>query len=82
VEDGVAAAKAKKADIVVVCSSDDEYPEIVPEVAEQLNNEILVVAGNPACKPELQEKGITNFIHMKSNILEDLKMYQKELNIK
>jgi methylmalonyl-CoA mutase len=82
VEDGVAAAKAKNADIVVVCSSDDEYAEIVPQVANQLDNEILVVAGNPACKTELEEKGITNFIHMKSNILEDLKMYQEKLEIK
>ena len=81
VEDGVAAAKAKKADIVVVCSSDDEYAEIAPKVAELLDNEILVVAGNPACKAELEEKGITNFIHVKSNILEDLKAYQGKLNI-
>jgi methylmalonyl-CoA mutase len=80
-EEGVAAAKAKNADIVVVCSSDDEYAEIAPKVAELLNNEILVVAGNPACKTELEEKGITGFIHVKSNILEDLKGYQTKLGI-
>jgi methylmalonyl-CoA mutase len=80
VEDGIAAAKAKNADIVVVCSSDDEYAEIVPQVADQLDNEILVVAGHPACKPELEEKGITNFIHVKSNILEELKAYQEMLD--
>jgi methylmalonyl-CoA mutase len=80
-EEGVAAAKAKNADVVVVCSSDDEYAEIAPKVAELLDNEILVVAGNPACKAELEEKGITNFIHLKSNILEDLKAYQTKLGI-
>ena len=82
VEDGIKAAKAKNADIVVVCSSDDEYAEIVPQVANQLDNEILVVAGNPACKSELEDKGITNFIHVKSNILEELKAYQGKLGIK
>lgn len=82
VENGVAAAKAKNADIVVVCSSDEEYAEIAPKVAEQLHNEILVIAGNPECRTELEEKGISNFIHVKSNILEDLKEYQKKLNIK
>ncbi len=81
VEEGVAAAKAAGADIVVVCSSDDEYAEIVPNVAEQLDDEILVIAGAPACRAELEEKGITNFINVKSNILEELKAYQKNLNI-
>lgn len=81
VEEGVAAAKEAGADIVVVCSSDDEYAEIVPAVAEQLNEEILVVAGAPKCADELKAKGITNFIHVKSNILEELTGYQKKLEI-
>ncbi|MCY1720999.1 methylmalonyl-CoA mutase family protein [Prolixibacteraceae bacterium Z1-6] len=81
VEEGVAAAKAAGADIVVVCSSDDEYATIVPAVAEQLDEEILVVAGVPACQAELEAKGITNFIHVKSNILEELKAYQSKLGI-
>ena len=80
-EEGAAAAKAAGADIVVVCSSDEEYAEIVPAVAEQLNDEILVVAGAPACQAELEAKGITNFIHVKSNILEELKSYQTKLGI-
>ncbi len=80
-EEGVAAAKAKNADIVVVCSSDDEYATLVPEVARKLNDEILVVAGNPACRADLEKRGITHFIHVKSNILEELKKYQEKLNI-
>ncbi len=81
VEEGLQAARAKNADIVVVCSSDEEYADLVPQVAEKLNEEILVVAGNPECKPELEAKGIKNFIHMKSNILEELKAYQSQLGI-
>lgn len=81
VEDGVAAAKEKTANIIVVCSSDEEYAEIVPKVADLLGEEILVVAGNPECKPQLEAKGISNFIHMKSNILEELKAYQDKLGI-
>jgi len=80
-KEGVEAAKAAGADIIVVCSSDDEYASIVPVVAEQLDEEILVVAGAPACRPELEEKGISNFINVKSNILEELKSYQTELGI-
>ena len=81
IEDGIAAAKAKNADIIVICSSDDEYAELVPQAAEKLDNKILVVAGNPACRAELEENGITNFIHVKSNIVEELKGYQTILGI-
>ncbi len=80
-KEGVAAAKAAGADIIVVCSSDDEYASIVPVVAEQLDEEILVVAGAPSCADELKAKGITNFVHVKSNILEELKSYQTQLGI-
>ena len=80
-EEGVAAAKAAGADIVVLCSADEEYAELAPQVAELLDGEIFVVAGDPACKAELEAKGITNFIHMKSNILEELKAYQSKLGI-
>ncbi len=81
IEEGVAAAKAANADIVVLCSSDEEYAELAPKAAELLNNEILVIAGAPACQKELEEKGITNFIGVKSNILKDLSEYQEKLGI-
>ena len=61
--------------------ADDEYAELAPAAAEQLAEEILVVAGAPACADELKAKGITNFIHVKSNILEELKGYQDKLGI-
>jgi len=47
-----------------------------------LIDQIFVVAGNPACRPDLEVKGITNYIHVRSNLLEDLLRYQKELGIK
>lgn len=81
VEEGVAAAKAAGADIVVLCSSDEEYAELAPLVTEKLEEEIFVVAGAPACMDELKTKGINNFIHLKSNILEELKGYQDKLGI-
>ena len=81
VEKGVEAAEKAGADIVVVCSSDDEYATLVPEISEKLQDKILVVAGNPACRAELEKKGITSFIHVRSNILEELKKYQKQLGI-
>ena len=82
VEEGVEAALASKAEIVVVCSSDDDYAEVAPKVKELLaGRAILVVAGAPACTPELEAQGITNFINVKSNVLETLKFYLKEMGI-
>lgn len=81
VEEGIAAARAARADLIVLCSSDEEYAELAPKAAPLLKNEILVVAGAPACQKELEEQGITNFISMKSNILEELKAYQNKLGI-
>ena len=82
VEEGVEAALASKAEIVGVCSSDDDYAEVAPKVKELLaGRAILVVAGAPACTPELEAQGITNFINVKSNVLETLKFYLKEMGI-
>ncbi len=81
VEEGVDAAREKQADIIVLCSSDEEYSQYAPQAAALLDKEILVIAGNPQCKSELEAKGIKNFIHVKSNALEELKMYQKQLKI-
>jgi methylmalonyl-CoA mutase len=80
-EEGVAAAKAANADIVVVCSSDEEYMEIAPKTASLLNNEIMVVAGNPPCRQELEAIGINTFIHVKSNVLVQLADIQSKLRI-
>ena len=83
IEEGVKAAIESKAEIVVACSSDEEYAEAVPQIVKLLGDKaILVVAGDPACRPELEAAGIKNFINVKSNVLETLKMYQAALGIK
>ncbi|MEN6619511.1 MAG: methylmalonyl-CoA mutase family protein [Rikenellaceae bacterium] len=83
IEEGVKAALDAKADIIVACSSDDEYAESVPQIMELVGNKaIIVVAGEPACKDKLIVKGINNFISVKSNVLDTLKGYQNLLGIK
>ena len=79
-EEGAKAALKAKADIIVACSSDDEYANEVPEIAKIVGKKgIVVVAGDPACKDELIGKGIENFISVRSNVLETLKAYQEKL---
>jgi methylmalonyl-CoA mutase len=82
VEEGVKAAMDQKANIVVVCSSDDEYTEAAPAVLEQLGDKaITVVAGYPKSIDELKAKGLKHFIHVKSNLIDTLQGFQNELGI-
>ncbi len=81
-EEGVAEALASGAEIVVICASDDDYVTLAPQAKELLAGKaILVVAGAPACTEELKAQGIENFINVKSNVLETLKFYLKEMGI-
>jgi methylmalonyl-CoA mutase len=82
-EEGVKAGLKAKADILVACSSDDEYADAVPQIAKLAGKKaIVVVAGEPACKDDLMAKGIKNFISVKSNVLETLTEYQTKLGVK
>ena len=82
VEEGVDAALEAKADIVVICSSDDEYAEYAIPAFQYLNGRAMfVVAGAPACSEDLKAAGIENFIHVKSNQLETLRAYNAKLGI-
>jgi len=82
VEEGVAAAQAAGADIIVLCSSDDEYAELAPAAYEASKGKaILVVAGAPANMDELKALGIEHFVNVKSNVLETLKQFNQLLSI-
>ena len=89
VRDGIKAAKKAKADIIVLCSSDDEYATYAPEAWKILSKEaaktpdkkhpLFVVAGAPACMEDLQKLGIENFIHVRVNVLDTLKQFNAKL---
>ena len=80
VEEGVEAAMAAKADIVVLCSSDDEYAEYAVPAFQALNGRAMfIVAGAPACMDDLKAAGIENFIHVRVNVLDTLKEFNAKL---
>lgn len=82
IEEGVKAAREKKADIIVLCSSDDEYATLAPEAYNLVKGkEQFVVAGAPACTDDLKAIGIENFVNVKSNVLETLKKFNAVLGI-
>ncbi len=78
VAEGIEAAKAVKADIVVICSSDEEYATLGVEAAKAAKAAgfLFIVAGNPAeGAEELKAAGTDDFIHVRTNVLECLKKY-------
>ncbi len=84
IDEGIAAAKAEQAEVVVLCSSDAEYADMALPVFEALKDEaIIVLAGYPGdLIDSLKARGFSNFIHIKTNVLEELKRYQQLLGIK
>lgn len=80
VEQGVDAALEKGADVIVLCSSDDEYATYAPEAYKYLNGRAeFVVAGAPACMDELKAQGINDFVHVRCNVLDVLRDFNSRL---
>ena len=86
IEEGIKAALDSKAEIVVICSSDEEYADIGPLITEGIKKTNpavkVIVAGYPKDLVETLEKaGVDDFIHIRSNLIESLTKYHKMLGI-
>ncbi len=80
VQQGIDAALEKGADVVVLCSSDDEYATLAPEAFKYLAGRAeFVVAGAPACTEDLQAVGIKDFVHVRCNVLDTLRDFNNRL---
>ena len=74
--EGAEAALKSGAEIIVICSSDEEYETNAPEAFNAIGDKaVFVVAGAPACSEALAAQGITNFVNVRSNVLGELKRY-------
>ena len=85
VEEGVDAAVKAGADMVVLCSSDDEYADYGVPAFNALKaadpKAIFIIAGAPACAEDLKAAGIENFIHVRVDQLKTLKELNAKLGI-
>lgn len=81
-DEAIDAAVKSGADVAVICSTDDTYPELVPPIASGIKSKSpamkLFLAGAPA--PEMKEtylnSGVDDFIHVKANCYEILRSIQ------
>jgi len=86
VEEAAAAASASGAPVVVICSTDDTYPEIVPALAPSLKaanpKVIVVLAGFLKEHAEaFKSAGVDEFIHIRANCYEVLRGIATKLGI-
>ncbi len=84
VEDAAKATLESGAKIAVICSTDDTYSELVPEITRRVKeidaSITMVVAGYPKEHiVQFKEAGIDEFIHLKANNLEILKKFQEKV---
>jgi len=81
-DEGVKKALEVKADIIVICSSDEDYAIVANDIyALAAGKAIVVVAGTPPCIDNLKAAGMEHFISIRSNVLETLMMFNKKLGI-
>ncbi|MDP4281610.1 MAG: methylmalonyl-CoA mutase family protein [Bacteroidota bacterium] len=85
-EDGINAALASDCEIIMICSSDEEYGAMAAGIASALKkaspDRIVGVAGYPKeILDSLKEAGVDEFIHVRSNVPEILMRFQKKIGI-
>jgi methylmalonyl-CoA mutase len=85
-EDAVTAFVASDSQIAVICSTDDNYPALVPPIVAGIRAQkpgaIIVLAGYPKDQIEAHKKsGVDEFIHVRADALEVLSKIQKQLGI-
>ena len=66
-----------KASLSILCSSDDEYLDFVKGISTIMtdNKKEILIAGNPKNAEELKTAGASDFIHVRTNVMECLKSY-------
>lgn len=86
IEDAATAAIVSKANIVVICSTDDTYPDLVPAltrlIKEQRPEKYILVAGYPVDHiDDFRSAGVDDFIHLKADNLSLLQKLQSKAGV-
>jgi methylmalonyl-CoA mutase len=83
--DDIAELAQKGADLIVLCSSDQEYPALAAALLARLksqgHNTPVIVTGYPDSAERLKTAGVADFIGIRSNPLEFLTKWQQRLGL-
>ncbi len=86
-EDAVTALLKSRAEVAVICSTDENYPKLVTALTEEIHSQkpdtIVVLAGYPQEQIEAHKKaGVDEFIHLRADVVEVLRGINERLGIK
>ncbi len=85
-EEAAEAALESEAPVVVICSTDKTYPEVVPPLTKKIKearpDTVVLLAGYPTDQVEDHKKaGVDDFIHLRANCYELLSNLQKKVGV-
>jgi methylmalonyl-CoA mutase len=84
-EDATLQAINSRTNIIVLCSSDEEYSDmtsVISTIREKSPKTQIVVAGNPTeIMEQLNQAGVQHYIHLRTNTLESLQRFNDLLGI-
>jgi methylmalonyl-CoA mutase len=85
-EAALEAFAASGAEVAVICSTDDRYPDLVPPLVAGIRSQkpaaSVVLAGYPTDQIETYKKlGVDEFIHLRADVLEVLSRIHSKLGI-
>jgi methylmalonyl-CoA mutase len=84
-EEAAEAFAKANAKIAVICSTDDNYPALVPPLVQALRAEkpetLILLAGYPQDQEAHKKSGIDDFIHIRADALELLSKIHQKLGI-
>lgn len=86
VAEAAQAALASGAPLVVICSTDETYPELTPPLVESIKaakpETLVILAGYPTEHVEaFKAAGVDEFIHIRANVYDTLARLQQKLGI-
>jgi len=86
-EAAVQAFTKSGARVAVICSTDDNYPALVPALAKDIRaavpDAVIILAGYPQDQVEAhKQSGVNEFIHIRADVLEVLSNIHSRLGIK
>ena len=85
-DEAVQAALDSQAPVVVICSTDDLYPQIVPPIVRQIKavrpETVVVLAGYPPDQVEAHRAaGVDEFIHLRANCFDINRWLQQRIGV-
>ena len=85
--EAIEAARASEAELFVICSTDETYPDLVPPIAraikESMPDACVIVAGYPEAQlAAFRESGVDEFIHLRAEHLPLLETLQSRAGVR